>query len=65
MTAHQFRAIITKIPLSQVQTAHTLGVSPHTVRRWALDKGSVTLTAAKLLRLMKTGTLTPQKVKNA
>jgi DNA-binding transcriptional regulator YiaG len=64
MTAHQFRTIIAKIGISQVQAAHILGVTPRTARRWALDEVNVSPTAAKLLRLIRDGEVTIKKVKN-
>ena len=65
MTSHKFRIALSRIPLSQVRAAHILGVSPRTVRRWALDQAKVTPTAAKLLRLMAKGIVTVQQVKDA
>jgi DNA-binding transcriptional regulator YiaG len=63
MTAHQFRTIIAKIGILQVQAAHILGVAPCTARHWALDEVSVSPTAAKLLRLIRDGEITIKKVR--
>jgi len=65
MTSLQFRNLIAKIGLSQVQASHVLGVTPRTVRRWALDEVKIPPTAAKLLRLMQMGEISTQQVKNA
>ena len=65
MTAHQFRTIIAKIGISQVQAAHILGVTPRTARRWALDEVRVSPTAAKLLRLIRDGKITTKQVRSA
>ncbi len=65
MTAHQFRLVLTKIGLSQVQVAHTLGVTPRTARRWALGEVNVSPTAAKLLRLIQKKKLLPKDVREA
>jgi DNA-binding transcriptional regulator YiaG len=65
MTALQFRTVITKVGLSQVQAAHVLGVTPRTVRRWALDEVKIPPPAAKLLRLMQMGQISTQQVKDA
>jgi DNA-binding transcriptional regulator YiaG len=65
MTSLQFRNVIAKIGLSQVQAAHVLGVTPRTVRRWALDEVKIPPTAAKLLRLMQMGEISTQQVKDA
>lgn len=65
MTPLQFRTVITKINLSQVQAAHTLGVTPRTARRWALGEVKVPPPAAKLLRLMQAGEITAKAVKDA
>ena len=45
MTSLQFRNVIAKIGLSQVQAARVLGVTPRTVRRWALDEVKIPPTA--------------------
>jgi DNA-binding transcriptional regulator YiaG len=65
MTSLQFRNVIAKIGLSQVQAARVLGVTPRTVRRWALDEVKISPTAAKLLRLMQRGQISTQQVKDA
>ena len=65
MTSLQFRNVIAKIGLSQVQAARVLGVTPRTVRRWALDEVKIPPTAAKLLRLMQMGEISTQQVKDA
>jgi DNA-binding transcriptional regulator YiaG len=64
MTSHQFRTVITKVGLSQVQAAHVLGVTPRTARRWALDEVKVPPPAAKLLRLMQAGKILAKDVRN-
>jgi DNA-binding transcriptional regulator YiaG len=64
MTSHQFRTILSKIPLSQVQAAHVLGVTPRTARRWALGAAKVSATAAKLLRLIQAGHITTKQVRD-
>jgi DNA-binding transcriptional regulator YiaG len=63
MTAHQFRVIITRLGLSQVQAAHVLGVTPRTARRWALDEVRVPAPAAKLLRLMRANKINEKDVR--
>jgi DNA-binding transcriptional regulator YiaG len=65
MTSLQFRNVIAKIGLSQVQASRVLGVTPRTVRRWALDEVKIPPTAAKLLRLMQMGEISTQQVKDA
>jgi DNA-binding transcriptional regulator YiaG len=65
MTPLQFRTVITKIGLSQVQAAHTLGVTPRTARRWALGEVKVPPPAAKLLRLMQAGKVQIKSVRDA
>jgi DNA-binding transcriptional regulator YiaG len=65
MTSLHFRNVIAKIGLSQVQAARVLGVTPRTVRRWALDEVKIPPTAAKLLRLMQMGEISTQQVKDA
>jgi DNA-binding transcriptional regulator YiaG len=65
MTSLQFRNVIAKIGLSQVRAARVLGVTPRTVRRWALDEVKIPPTAAKLLRLMQMGEISTQQVKDA
>ncbi len=64
MTPHQFRTVITKVGLSQVQAAHVLGVTPRTARRWALGEVKVPSPAAKLLRLMQAGKILEKDVRN-
>ncbi len=63
MTPLQFRTMITKLGLSQVQAAHVLGVTPRTARRWALGEVKVPPPAAKLLRLMQEGAISTKQVK--
>lgn len=63
MTPLQFRNAIAKTHLSQVQAAHVLGVTPRTARRWALGEVQVSPTAAKLVRLMAKGYVSPQLVR--
>ncbi len=65
MTSHQFRLVITKVGLSQVQAAHVLGVTPRTARRWALGEVKVPSPAAKLLRLMQKKIISTKQVKDA
>ncbi|HZK92303.1 MAG TPA: helix-turn-helix domain-containing protein [Stellaceae bacterium] len=65
MTAHQFRTVITKLGLSQVQAAHVLNVTPRTARRWALGEVKISPPVAKLLRLMQEGEISIKKVKDA
>lgn len=65
MTPQQFRTVITKIGLSQVQAAHVLGVTPRTARRWALGEVKVPPPAAKLLRLMQANCISKKQVKDA
>jgi DNA-binding transcriptional regulator YiaG len=64
MTSHQFRTVITKVGLSQVQAAHVLGVTPRTARRWALDEVKVSSPAAKLLRLIQAGKISVKDVRS-
>ncbi len=63
MTPLQFRTTIAKIGLSQVQSAHVLGITPRTARRWALGEVKVSPPAAKLLRLMKASKISIQEVR--
>jgi DNA-binding transcriptional regulator YiaG len=65
MTSYQFRTVIAKLDLSQVQAAHVLGVTPRTARRWALDEVKVPPPVAKLLRLMQAGAISKKQVKDA
>ena len=65
MTPLQFRTVITRIGLSQVQAAHTLHVTPRTARRWALGAVELAPTAAKLLRLIQAGKVSIEDVRAA
>jgi Zincin-like metallopeptidase len=64
MTPLQFRTVISKVGLSQVQAAHVLGVTPRTARRWALGEVKVPPPAAKLLRLMQASKISTTQVKD-
>ncbi len=63
MTPLKFRNLLGDLKLSQVKAAHVLGVSPRTTRRWALGEADVPPPAAKLLRLMKVGKISPRDVR--
>ena len=65
MTPLQFRSIITKLCLSQVQASHVLGVTPRTARRWALGEVKIPPPAEKLLRLLAAGGISIKKVRDA
>lgn len=63
MTANQFRAILSRLDLTQVGAARLLGVNDTTVRRWA--RYGVEGTAVILLRLLVAGKITQKDIENA
>lgn len=63
MTSRQFRAIIAKVGLTQLQTAAILGVAPRTARRWALGEVNIPPPTAKLLRLIHAGHISTDDVR--
>ncbi len=61
MTAKQYRAALADLGLTQVAAARLLGVNDATSRRWAAH--GVTGTAAILLRLLATGKVAIEDVR--
>jgi DNA-binding transcriptional regulator YdaS (Cro superfamily) len=63
MTAHQYRAALAKLGLSQIAAARLLGSADRTSRRWALGERSVPPAVAILLKLMIAGKITPDDLR--
>ena len=60
MTASQYRALLSRLGLSQVGAAKLLRVGDRTSRRWA--QNGVTGTAAVVLRLLEAGTISVEDI---
>jgi DNA-binding transcriptional regulator YiaG len=55
-SAAEYRGLIARLGLSQIDAAHLLGVNERTSRRWALGEVNPHPTAKRFLRyLIKTG----------
>lgn len=52
MTAHQLRAAIKALGLTQAEAGAFLGINERTSRRWLAGDARIQEAAAKLLRLM-------------
>jgi DNA-binding transcriptional regulator YdaS (Cro superfamily) len=65
MTSDQFRDIIGALGLSQLRASKLFGVDARTGRRWALGERSVPTTVAMLLRLVLSGKITVQDIRES
>lgn len=65
MTANQFRTALSRLKLSQLEAARIVKAEGRTVRRWAAGDRSVPECVAILLRLMQTGKITAEEIKEA
>jgi hypothetical protein len=65
MTAHQFRAALRRLGLSQVGAARLLRVDGRTAQRWALGERSIPASAAIIVNLMIAGKITAADVERA
>lgn len=53
MTSTALRALLSRLSLTQGQTARLLGVDARTVRKWCCDEREMPEPAARLLRAME------------
>ena len=64
MTANQFRTALDRLHLSQLEAARLFKSNDRTVRRWAIGERGVPPTVAILLKLMLSGKITADDLRN-
>lgn len=65
MTPTDFRSIIEGLHLTQMEASRVLGVSGRAVRAWIAGDRAIPEPLAKLLRLLASGAVTVDQVRDA
>lgn len=65
MTPTELRAILDSLGLTQTGAAPILGVSPRAIRAWTSGFRNIPEPLAKLLRLLASGAVTVDQVRDA